>query len=83
MSDKVFNTDGSQAFDFLAYLANFTGGVRVATADVNGDGADDIITGAGPGGGPHVRVFSAATAGLELRSSFPFDTMFTGGVFVG
>src|SRR5688572_16752669 len=35
---------------FYAYGAEFHGGVTVAAGDVNEDGYDDIITGAGPGG---------------------------------
>src|SRR5262249_16695967 len=47
----------TEKFSLFPYTT-FTGGVRVATADVNLDGTPDIITGGGPGGGPHVRVFS-------------------------
>jgi hypothetical protein len=66
---------------FFAYDASFHGGVRVASADVDGDGFDDIITGAGPGGGPHVEVFSGRT-GQIIRSFFAYGSTFTGGVYV-
>src|SRR5262249_50721408 len=42
---------------FFAYDASFAGGVRVDMVDVNGDGKADLLTGAGPGAGPHVKVF--------------------------
>ena len=68
---------------FYAYDPAFSGGVRVAAADVNGDGVADIITGAGPSGGPHVRAFSLAGGGItELASFYAYDPSFTGGVFV-
>jgi FG-GAP-like repeat/FG-GAP repeat len=70
--------------DFLAYSPEFTGGVRVAVGDVNHDGVADIVTAAGPGGGPHVRVFSGGGPPTltSLASFFAYDPGFTGGVFV-
>src|SRR5262249_53881069 len=56
-------------------------GVSVAAVDLNGDGKADIITGAGPGGGPHVKVFDGATGNL-LNSFFAYDDGFHGGVNV-
>ena len=68
---------------FFAYDPSFTGGVTVAVADVDGDGLADIVTGAGPGGGPHVRAFGLAGGGpAELVSFFAYAPTFTGGVFV-
>ena len=68
---------------FWAYDPAFTGGVQVAAGDVNGDGAADIITGAGPGGGPHVRAFSvSAGAPAELAGFFAYDPAFAGGLSV-
>ena len=79
---KVFSgADGTLLDSFFAYNAGFTGGVTVAAADVNGDGVVDIVTGAGAGGGPHVKVFSGADLSL-LQSFFAYGSSFTGGVFV-
>ncbi len=78
---RAFTAPGTMLDNFLAYQDNFTGGVRVATGDVNGDGVCDIITGAGPGGGPHVKVFDGRT-GAACRDFFAYGSSFAGGVFV-
>ncbi|MBX9625734.1 MAG: FG-GAP-like repeat-containing protein [Gemmataceae bacterium] len=66
---RVYDPAGGLRFTIPAYEAAFTGGVRVATGDVTGDGTDDIVTVPGPGGGPRVRVFDGKT-GSEVRSFF-------------
>ena len=71
----------SELASFFAYDPAFGGGVNVAAGDVDGDGLADIITGAGAGGGPHVRAFSGADLS-ELASFFAFDPTFAGGVSV-
>jgi hypothetical protein len=79
---KVFSgATGSVLYDFMAYNPGFFGGVRVAAGDVNGDGRADIITGAGPHGGPHVQIFSGATGQL-IRGFMAYSVNFAGGVFV-
>ena len=70
----------SNAASFLSYSASFSGGVRVAAGDVNGDGAPDIITGSGPGAA-HVKVFSGRDQSL-LHSFLAYGPSFSGGVFV-
>ena len=42
----------------VPYEPTFLGGVRVAVGDVDGDGAADVVTAPGAGGGPLVKVFS-------------------------
>jgi subtilisin-like proprotein convertase family protein len=79
---KVFSgKDGHVIWDFMAYSPFFNGGVSVAAGDVNGDGFADIVTGAGPGGGPHVEIFSGKDLTL-LESYYAFSSTFNGGVNV-
>ena len=68
---------------FYAYDPLFGGGAFVACADLDGDGLGDVVTGAGAGGGPHVRAFSLASGSpVEIASFFAYDPAFGGGVRV-
>ena len=71
---RVYDQAGAVR-SFVPY-AGFTGSVRVG-ADADGR----IVTGTGPGTGPHVKVFDPATL-AEVRSFFVFDALLTNGVFV-
>ena len=78
----VFDSATAQAlYSFYAYQTGFKGGVNVGTGDVDGDGKADILTGAGPGADPHVKVFSGAD-GTQKQSFDAFPTGFNGGVSV-
>ncbi|KKW01676.1 MAG: hypothetical protein A2898_03270 [Candidatus Kerfeldbacteria bacterium RIFCSPLOWO2_01_FULL_48_11] len=77
---KVFDTEGKLLNQFFPYPLGFRGGVDVATGDTNGDGIDEIITGAGPGGGPHVRIFDRL--GNRTGQFFAYAETFRGGIDV-
>ena len=81
----------------IGAFPGFTGAVRVANGDVNGDGIDDIIAaqGAGRTSGSQVRIFDGYSSlflgtAVELASFFAFSNEagasqtpgFAGGVFV-
>ena len=60
----------------------FDGGVFVAVTDRDGNGDREITVGAGPGAGPHVKVYAFPEL-TELGSFFASADGFTGGVPVG
>ncbi|MBP3956867.1 PQQ-dependent sugar dehydrogenase [Gemmata sp. G18] len=76
----ALSADGTTRFTVTAY-AGYSGGVRVASGDVTGDGVEDVVAGTAPGAPPHVKVFDGATGGL-VRSFLAFDPAFLGGLFV-
>ncbi len=79
---SVFNPDnGAPRFTFYAFEMTYLGGVRVASADMNGDNIPDIICASGNGRVTEVRIFNGNN-GAMLGSFQPFGTSFTGGAFV-
>ncbi|MEK7158458.1 MAG: FG-GAP-like repeat-containing protein, partial [Patescibacteria group bacterium] len=55
---RIYNAEtGAEETRFPVLDGKFKGGISVAAGDVDGDGVDEIVVGAGPGGGPTVMVY--------------------------
>ncbi|MCC6638927.1 FG-GAP repeat protein [Candidatus Falkowbacteria bacterium] len=79
---RIFNGEGKVVSGgFFAYDKNFRGGVNVAAGDIDGDGKDEIITGAGVGGSSHVRMFNGKGE-LINPGFFAYDKTGRNGVLV-
>ncbi len=52
---------GMERYAFMAYEEQARGGVFVTAADLDGDGTDELVTGAGVGGAPVVAVYDGPT----------------------
>jgi hypothetical protein len=80
---NVFDVEGTtvtQKHSFYPYSAGFRGGVDVASADVVGTTADEIIVAPGKQGGAQVRIYDNS---LTLVGNFPaYPTGYTGGVHI-
>jgi len=77
---RVYNSDNSVKFQATPF-GSFTGGVRVAVGDFNGDGINDVAVGTGPGSITDVRILDGTTQ-AELFRVQPFEAAFTGGVYL-
>jgi uncharacterized membrane protein len=73
---------GARVADFFAFDPSFTGGVSVAVTDLDQNGVNEIVTGAGVGSAPLARVWDVQTQ--AMTSEFlAFDPDMTSGVNVG
>jgi subtilisin family serine protease len=75
---KIFDDSGGLKRQFLAFTPNFIGGITLTGGDLNNDGLNELAVAAGPGGAPHVRVFSGQ--GELLQSFYTFKESYAGGV---
>jgi len=74
---RSFDQVGNVELSFFAYAENFRGGVHIGVGDMDGDGTDEIIAAAGPGGGPHLRVFRGDEV---IAQWYAFEESFSGGI---
>ena len=76
-----YDASGSAMASFEPFaLAESPGGIRVAEADLTGDGVPDIVAVTGPGVPAQLRAFDGKTQ--QLIYSEPLFEGFTGGAFV-
>jgi len=79
---RIFSQSGIVTNNgFFAYDEHVRSGVKVAAGDIDGDSVDEVITGTGVGGGPHVRIFEN-DGSAQLPGFFPYASNFRGGVNV-
>lgn len=68
---RLFNNLGEAIGPgFFAYDQNFRGGINLACGDVDEDGINELVTGAGPSGGPHARVWVFADNEWKMENEF-------------
>lgn len=73
-------TDYPKLNNELLPYENFGGGANVAAGNLDGDSGSEYVTGAGPGGGPLVKVLEKD--GKVKKQFYAYDENFRGGVDV-
>lgn len=96
--DEILTTAGAgggphvKAIDFpslaidsqwMAYDEEFRGGVRAAGGQLDSDAPDEVVTGPGPGGGPHIKTFNFTGSRADGNLGFQaYAENMTAGMFV-
>lgn len=76
----AYRSDGTIDFTITPFGDTYTGGARVARADVTGDGNPDVVVGSGGGIQARVRIWDGATRQLIFDAA-PFED-FSGGLVI-
>ncbi len=74
---RLWRSDGKLVEEFSAYENSFTGGVKIAFANLDGSGSEQIITAPGPGREAEVRVWKYD--GTLFSHFLAFGETYTGG----
>ncbi len=75
---KIFDFSGRLEKQFLVTDKNWLGGLNIAVGDLDGNGQAEVAIGYGSGNSPQVRIYT--TSGRLLKSFFPYEKTFKGGV---
>lgn len=77
---KLISKAVKKMASFVPISKAFSKGVSVATGDVNGDGAKEVIVGAGTGSLPLVKIYNKK--GTLIKEFYAYSAKFRGGVNV-
>ncbi|MBU1167746.1 hypothetical protein KKC60_05070 [Patescibacteria group bacterium] len=79
----VHKPDGRVIANYMAYGKTFRGGIKLGTADLDGDGKDEIVTGPEKGA-PHVQLFDVGAGKVKRLNPgfYAFHPNFQGGLSV-
>ena len=80
---KIFRANGVGLAEWRPFGAGFAGEISLTAIDLNGDGRDEVVAGAGAGGGPQVRLFDGQGKALPGGSFWAREKEYRSGVEVG
>jgi len=78
----IYDNEGNELKRFLVFQEVFLGGVSLTAYDIDSDGKDELIVGAGPTGTAHVRILDGDGKPKIHPGFFAFDKNYSGGMSV-